>query len=72
MKETQCQMVLQYMNDFGSITTMDAFMDLGCTRLPARISDLKDQGYKIADRVEVGKNRCGRKVNWKRYWIDGQ
>lgn len=72
MKETQCQMVLQYMNDFGSITTMDAFMDLGCTRLPARISDLKDQGYKIADRVEVGKNRYGRKVNWKRYWIDGQ
>ena len=65
-------MVLQYMNDFGSITTMDAFMDLGCTRLPARISDLKDQGYKIADRTEVGKNRYGRKVNWKRYWIDGQ
>ena len=66
---TQCELVVKYINDFGSITTREAFLDLGCTRLPARVSDLKDRGYKFNDKWEFGKNRYGKKVKWKRYWF---
>jgi hypothetical protein len=34
---TQCERVLQYMQDFGSINPMQALGDLGCYRLGARI-----------------------------------
>ena len=66
---TQCELVVKYINDFGSITTREAFLDLGCTRLPARVSDLKDRGYEFSDKWEFGKNRYGKKVKWKRYWF---
>lgn len=35
------QRVFKYMNDFGSITSLQAFLDLGETRLSARIYELK-------------------------------
>lgn len=66
---TQCELVLKYIKDFGSISTMEAFMDLGCSRLPARVSDLKEKGYELDDKWEHGKNRYGKKVKWKRYWL---
>jgi len=40
-KPTQCEMVLQYLKDFGYITTFEAFTDLGITRLASRINALK-------------------------------
>ena len=43
---TQCEGILQYMKSNGGITSMDAFR-LGCTRLAARISDLKKDGHRI-------------------------
>lgn len=65
---TQCQMIIEYIDMFGSITTMEAFSDLGITRLASRISDLKKQGYDFEDEMEVKKNRYGKKVAYKRYW----
>ena len=45
---TQCERVLQYMRDFGSINSAQAFVDLGCYRLGARIYDLRHKrGYSI-------------------------
>lgn len=38
---SQCEKIIRYMKDFGSITTMQAFQDLGITRLSGRIYDLK-------------------------------
>lgn len=43
---TQCERILKYMKSNGGITSMDAYR-LGCTRLAARISDLKKGGHKI-------------------------
>lgn len=37
----QCDKIIRYIKDFGSITTMQAFQDLGITRLSGRIYDLK-------------------------------
>ena len=43
----QCQQVLNYIGQFGSITPLEAFEDLGIYRLSARIKDLRDLGYPI-------------------------
>lgn len=49
---SQKQMILKYIHDFGSITTYEAFIDLGITRLPSRINDLKNDGLKINKQIE--------------------
>ena len=54
---SQCEKIIRYMKDFGSITTMQAFDDLDITRLSARIYDLKALGYKI--KTETVKRRNG-------------
>ncbi len=43
-KQSQCNRIMQYMHDFGSISTREAFDDLGVTRLSGRIYDLKKTG----------------------------
>ena len=37
----RAERVYQYMKDFGSITPMDAFIDLGYTRLACAINEMK-------------------------------
>lgn len=43
---TQCEMILDYMRKHDGISTYTAFQ-MKITRLAARISDLKKQGYSI-------------------------
>ena len=69
MKQSQCEKILGYMDRFGSITTLEAFTDIGCTRLASRICDLRQRGYNIADKPEKSKNRFGQTVHYKRYYI---
>ena len=38
---TQSERILKYINDFGSITPMQAFGDLGITKLATRISEMR-------------------------------
>jgi hypothetical protein len=66
-KETQAQRVLDYIDEFGSITQLEALRDLGVMRLASRISDLKKQGYTIKSDRETVKNRFGENCNIKRY-----
>ena len=59
MKKSQCEQVLEYMKKHQGITTLDAFRDLGISRLSARIKDLRTAGHVIfSDPVEV-QNRHG-------------
>lgn len=48
--ESQCIKVVRFMRKHGSITSAQAFYRLGCSRLAARIKDLKKRGTRIADR----------------------
>ena len=57
------------MQKFGSITTLDAFKDLGVHRLSARIHDLRSQGNVIVSRPETAKNRFGQTITYSRYSI---
>ena len=68
----QCEKIVDYINRFGSITTMEAFTDLGITRLASRIHDLVSDGFLIEKTVETGRNRFGEPVHYMRYKIIGE
>ena len=64
---TQCQRILQYMDDFGSITPIEAMKDLGVMRLAARISDIKRMGIQIDTETVSSRNRYDKPVKFARY-----
>lgn len=68
----QCGMVLQYIQDFGSITSRDAFFDLGVARLASRIHDLTKLGYEFDRKTETTSNRYGKPVHYARYSLHKQ
>lgn len=67
MKIKQTERVIIYIEEFGSITQLEALRDLGIMRLASRVSDLKRAGYPITSEVETVKNRFGEKSYIKRY-----
>lgn len=67
---SQNEKILQYCKDFGSISTLEAFRDLGITRLSARIWEIERSGKTISRAVETGKNRYGEPTRWLRYRIE--
>lgn len=69
---TQCERVKNYIDEFGSITALDAMRDLGVMRLASRISDLKDRGYAIISETVPVKNRYGEQTYIARYRWEGQ
>lgn len=64
---TQHERILEYIDRFGSITPMEAFMDLGITKLATRIGEIIQRGDKIEKHVEHAKNRYGQNVHYMRY-----
>lgn len=64
---TQQELVIKYIKDFGSISPMEAFHDLGITKLSTRVSELKRDGWKFNTVVEKGVNRYGKKTHYCRY-----
>ena len=60
--------VLNYMKDFGYITTFEAFTELGCTRLSEYIRQIRID-IDIDDEWVHTINRYGEKVQYKKYWI---
>lgn len=60
--------VLNYIKQFGSITTYEAFVDLGCSRLSEYIRQLR-KDYNITDEWISATNRYGEKVEYKKYFI---
>lgn len=69
-KPTQNQRILEYINEFGSITQLEALRDLGVMRLASRISDLRKQGYGIISKREAVKNRDEETCYIKRYSLE--
>jgi len=61
--------ILKYMQVFGSITTFQAFTDLGCTRLSEYIRQLRLE-HTIKDEWISTTNRYGEKVQYKKYWLE--
>lgn len=68
-KPTQNERIINYIEKHGSITQLDAYLDLGVMRLASRISDLRRLGVPIAGDITAVKNRHGETVHVKRYYI---
>lgn len=70
-KMTQSDRIYKYMQDFGSITQLEAMKDLGVMRLASRISDMRNAGISIIKETETSKNRYGEKTSYARYRLEG-
>lgn len=68
--QTQCQRIIEYIKKNGSITNLQAKDDLGILCLSARMSNLRQAGYKVITKRESGLNRYGEKTSFCRYYID--
>lgn len=66
---TQSERIIRYMQDFGSITPMDAFR-MGITKLATRVSEMRRDGMQIEDDWVKGKNQFGEPVRFKKYWLE--
>lgn len=68
--KAQTKLILDYMEQHGSITALQAVQDLGVTRLSARIWDLRNDGYEISREMQTSLNRYGDKVTFGVYRIE--
>ena len=69
MKTSQKDRIINYIREFGSISSWEAYSDLGVTQLGARIDQLKKEGYEFKTEWETSKNRFGEPVSYKRYYL---
>ena len=69
MKIAQKDRIINYIREFGSISSWEAYADLGITQLGARIDQLKKEGYEFKTEWETSKNRYGEDVCFKRYYL---
>ena len=67
---TQKELILKYIADFGSITSFQAYADLGITQLATRIKELKAKGYVFQTVPESNTNRYGKPVHYVRYFMN--
>ena len=67
MAKSQKQRILEYVQEFGSISRREGFMDLGIVELSSRIGELEAIGYRFDRKTEVSKNRYGDNVTYTRY-----
>lgn len=70
----QTDMVIDFILENGSITTLQAFEYFGITRLSGRIWDIrhnKDEKKRreVFSEKVTGTNRYGKKVTFNRYWF---
>lgn len=63
----QCERILQYLDEHGSITRAEAMNELGIANFTARISDLRRAGVELDTETVSQKNRYGERVKYFRY-----
>ena len=64
---TQRDAILNYINQFGSITPMEAFADLGITKLATRISEMRKDGMKFKIETVKTTNRYKKTIHYAKY-----
>ena len=67
MKVTQRNLILKYIEDFGSITPMEAFSDLGITKLATRISEMRKDGMQFHIETVKRTSRYGKTIHFAKY-----
>ena len=67
---TQCERILRHLQDGGTLTQAEAFIEYGIGRLSSRICELRAAGYPIKSEFVAGKNRYGEPVSYVRYSLE--
>jgi hypothetical protein len=68
---TQAKRVLDYITHFGSITRVQALMDIGVANLPAVIDVLRNKmGVHIITEEVKAKNRYEQNITYARYRLE--
>ena len=63
----QCERILKYLDERGSITRAEAMSECGIANFTARISDLRRDGVALDVETVTQKNRYGDTVRFARY-----
>ena len=66
----QCERILRHLEDYDSITSLEAMKDYGIMRLASRITDLKRRGYPIQSETVSGTNRYGETTYYSKYRLE--
>ena len=64
---TQRDAIIEYIETFGSITPLEAFADLGITKLATRISEMRRSGMQFKIEMVKSKNRYGKLIYYAKY-----
>lgn len=67
---TQIDRIARHIQDYGSITSLEAVNEYGIMRLASRITDMRRLGYPVVSRFETGKNRYGEPTRYSRYYFE--
>lgn len=67
---TQNERILRHLEDGGTLTQAEAFLEYGVGRLSSRICELRRAGYPIQREFVTQKNRYGEAVSFCRYWLE--
>ena len=65
-KQGQKERVLEYIEQYGSITQYEADT-IAVRRLASRVNDLRKEGHPIISIREEGLNKFGERCHWARY-----
>ena len=68
-RPAQVDKAIRYMQTKGSITSREAFIELGIMSFPKRICEMKKYGYLVGYEWESGVDENGNKWRSKRYYI---
>lgn len=66
-KLTQAQQIMQYMKEFGEISQLEAWRDLGISKLSTRVGELIQSGVAINKRPSTSLNRWGQPCSFMIY-----
>lgn len=70
-RPTQCQKILRHLNDYGSISSLEAVLEYGIMRLASRMHEIKKMGIEFTVEMASGKNRYGEPTRFAVYRLGG-
>lgn len=70
--KTQKELVLQYLQDHGSITSKECMNKLDICDLQKAIQLLREENYDIKDKWIKKINKYGKSIKFKKYMLGGK
>lgn len=66
---SQCEKILKYIEEHGSISGLESILQLGVINYRGRISDLRQSGVQIEKKMVTETNAAGERKTFARYYL---